>query len=195
RASAGRRLGKGGESYRESGASGRSTEVQRGVKALGNSQEKGLPMGGKCRPRFQMDLERLRWGLPGLVLMAMAVTVALPTRAEAQAVCNAGVNLTYTIPSGHNFLLPPEPVTVNVQLTTGTISGGVGGNFADVNRVRFMLDCDPANGLFVNCPNLAPGNEVSYDGDTHISVGGTCVDQNGSPVTMKSSLPAGGSGS
>jgi len=125
--------------------------------------------------------------------MAWAVTAVLPTRAEAQAVCNAQLGLSYT--AAHAVLLPPESVTVNAQLTTGTITGGVGGNFADLNRVRFQLDCDPANGLFVGCPNVAPGNEVSYDGDTHISVSGTCVDQNGNPVTMKSSLPGGGSGS
>src|SRR2546428_6521787 len=76
-------------------------------------------MDRSCRLKCNPGLRAIGWVLSGLPLMAFALIAALPTPAQA-AECNINTNLTYT--KAHPFLLPPEQVTVNAQLFTGTIT-------------------------------------------------------------------------
>src|SRR5207249_224708 len=85
-----------------------------------------------------------------------------------------------------SFLLPPEQLTVNALLTTGSITTdtpGIG-PFADIKRFRFMLECDGAS--FIGCPET--GAEVSFGGG--IVVGATCVDASAAALEVQSSVVA-----
>ncbi len=109
-------------------------------------------------------------------MAVLMVAVALPRQSQA-AECNIFAGLTYT--KAHTYLIPPEEVTVNAQIFTGSITTDTSvGPFADIERVRFMLECDGISGI--GCADT--GAEVSYSGPailTGAALDATCIDVGG----------------
>src|SRR5262245_5278451 len=89
----------------------------------------------RSRSRFILSVVALAacalWGLP-----ASAQSTDDPFAAE----CNGQLNISY-IPRTPPFAVDGDTVRVQIDLGTGTITGGTS-NVLTVNKFRFSLDCE-----------------------------------------------------
>jgi hypothetical protein len=102
-------------------------------------------------------------GILRRTLIAVALALALPGFAWAQASCNGLITVSYT--SAINFALPGDVVRVRLQIGTGPIMPT--GNLV-INRLRFNLDCTNTT-LAAGLGCTDEGLFVEYQGDATIT--------------------------
>jgi hypothetical protein len=99
----------------------------------------------------------------GQVLAVAAMTALLPATARGQAdTCNGLVTIDYI--SGPNFAVVGDTLRVQLNLGTGSITGGT---HVTIQKLRFDLDCNDNFPLSLPCTD--EGLMVEYEGDGTIT--------------------------